>query len=718
MSVQPDPSQALIHSLSELEIKVAKLEQQVFEKDKQVASARSLIDSLREEIAVLREQNLAALKEVDLRGEQMVAIQESYERSTSWRLTRPLRWLSEKRGGAQQAQAPAMQTTQFQPVEVSGVAGNVKPIEEAVADHHDYGEWVRRFDTPASHDGSSGSNTLVTVCSIIRPGVQQERVIAEMKAMHAKLQSQLHGRWEWLVVCEPVTAAELRGLSSADERVCVIEAPEANGWPWTALNLAIHAAKGSWFLWVDERLRLRDHALELALTHLDLHPAVRMLYADNDCIDQDGLRSNPVFRCDANPDLLLATDYLGKFVLFCREDLLALGTCNAELPSWSRHDLLLRLSERWGTTQAPIAHLPLILTHDLTETPTDHDSPTATTEPVFFPAWGLDTSAGANADATGTASLVQAHLNRLGRNAVALPHSTILDACHVRFGLPAQPPGVGIVIPTRDNLGVLSVCLQTLLQNSTYPDLQVVVVDNGSCKPETLHYLQAITDPRVKVIRDDTPFNFSRLINLGTKAVRGEILCLLNNDMQITQPDWLEEMVGWAIQDGVAAVGARLWYGEGLLQHGGIVLGIQGIAGHAHKFLKMGDSGYMNRAELHQTMSAVTGACMVVRRSVYEELRGFDEALGVAYNDVDFCLRARKAGYRNVWTPHAEMIHHESISRGFEDSPEKQARFQREAGLMRERWGEWLADDPAYNPNLTLEHEDFGLAWPPRKRSS
>nr|MCU0762429.1 glycosyltransferase [Hydrogenophaga sp.] len=191
-----------------------------------------------------------------------------------------------------------------------------------------------------------------------------------------------------------------------------------------------------------------------------------------------------------------------------------------------------------------------------------------------------------------------------------------------------------------------------------------------------------------------------------------------NNDMQITQPDWLEEMVGWALQDGVAAVGARLWYGEGQLQHGGIILGIQGIAGHAHKFLKKGEPGYMNRAELHQTMSAVTGACMVVRRNVFDELGGFDEALGVAYNDVDFCLRARKAGYRNVWTPHAEMIHHESISRGFEDSPEKQARFQREAALMRERWGDWLADDPAYNPNLTLEHEDFGLAWPPRKRSS
>lgn len=714
-----------MHSLSELEIKVAKLEQQVFERNKQVESAQTLIASLRAEIALLREQNLAALKEVDLRGEQMVALREGYERSTSWRVTRPLRWLRERRHGtahvlsAAALPAPAMST------DAVHTAASVEPVEEAVADRHDYTEWIRRFDAlatneppqTASGDGGALPNVVTTVCSIIRPDVSQERSVQALQEMQATLLDQQYTRWEWLVVCEPSMVEGLQAWSGIDERIRVVETVVPTDSPWQAWNLAVQAAKGTWLLWLDDRLRMRSHALRVALEHLLRHPMARLLYADNDCVDELGLRRQPEFRCDANPDLLLATDYLGRFVLFHRDDLLKVGACSTALAAGHRHDLLLRLTEHWTPGAATIAHLPQILTHELSNGPGAHAAPEGT-DAVFFPAWDLGTHNPATTQPDQIAPVVQAHLDRLGYQGVARPHPRLANACHVRFGLPAKPPRVGIVVPTRDNVGVLSVCLQTLLQQSTYPDIDVVVVDNGSVKPDTLAYLEAIQDTRVKVVRDDAPFNFSRLINLGARTVSGEVLCLLNNDMQITQPDWLEEMVGWAIQDGVAAAGARLWYGEGLLQHGGIILGIQGMAGHAHKFLKKGDPGYMNRAELHQTMSAVTGACMVVRRSVYEELRGFDEALGVAYNDVDFCLRARKAGYRNVWTPHAEMIHHESISRGFEDSPEKQARFQREAALMRERWGEWLADDPAYNPNLTLEHEDFGLAWPPRKRSS
>lgn len=719
-----DPS-ALMRSFAELEIRVAKLEQQVFEKDKQIASARTLIDSLRGEIAVLREQNIAALEEVDLRGEQMVALRESYERSTSWRVTRPLRWLSELRGGAKPAQVPAPLPAQTVPVEVVNTAGGVEPVDEAVADRHDYSEWVRRFDMLAAHeaplsastDGDALPNTVVTVCSIIRPGASQERTVTALEEMRASLLNQQYTHWEWLVVCEPFMAERLRVWNGSDERIRVVEAVVRTDSPWQAWNLAAQTAKGTWLLWVDDQLLLRSHALRVAMEHLQRHPTARLLYADNDFVDEHGLRSQPEFRCDANPDLMLATDYLGRFALFHCEDLLKVGACDTTLPSGHRHDLFLRLTEHWTPGAATLAHLPQIVVHELTDGPKTHSEPESTGS-VFFPAWGLDANDPETEHPDHTPALVQAHLNRMGCNSVALPHPRLANACHVRFQLPPSPPRVGIIIPTRDNVGVLSVCLQTLLQQSTYPDIEVVVVDNGSAKPETLAYFEAIEDRRVRVVRDDAPFNFSRLINIGANSVRGDVLCLLNNDLQITQPDWLEEMVGWALQDGVAAVGARLWYGEGQLQHGGIILGIQGIAGHAHKFLKKGEPGYMNRAELHQTMSAVTGACMVVRRNVFDELGGFDEALGVAYNDVDFCLRARKAGYRNVWTPHAEMIHHESISRGFEDSPEKQARFQREAALMRERWGDWLADDPAYNPNLTLEHEDFGLAWPPRKRSA
>jgi len=594
----------------------------------------------------------------------------------------------------------------------------VQPEDLAVADQHDYVEWVRRFDTITAGQQQllaekalkASSSVRVTLLSVFpAPHASSEVAsLACLQAVRDGLIEQHHANWEWLIVGNPGALQVLKPWASADDRIRLMEAEVSEMAPGKALNAALERASGKWVAWVDGKVRLRAHALQAALEHLQAHAAAQVLYADEDRMDEHGQRSAPSFRCEANLDLLLSIDYLGQFVLFRREDLVDIGGWSGSLRAGHRHDLLLRLSERWEQPAQAIAHVPHLLSHRLT-TP---DAPAQSAE-ALLPCC-IDADAVASDDREFVPAVVQAHLARQGLNGLALPHPTLPDACRVRFTLPETPPRVGIVIPTRDNVGVLSVCLESLLQESTYPDLRVVVVDNGSVKPETLAYLEGIDDPRVQVLRDDAPFNFSRLINRGASAVEGEVLCLLNNDMQITQPDWLEEMVGWALQDGVAAVGARLWYGEGTLQHGGIVLGIQGVAGHAHKHLAKGAPGYLNRAVLHQTMSAVTGACMVVRRAVFDEVGGFDEALGVAYNDVDFCLRARRAGYRNVWTPHAEMIHHESVSRGFEDSPEKQARFQREAALMRERWADWLDHDPAYNPNLTLEHEDFGLAWPPR----
>jgi GT2 family glycosyltransferase len=177
-------------------------------------------------------------------------------------------------------------------------------------------------------------------------------------------------------------------------------------------------------------------------------------------------------------------------------------------------------------------------------------------------------------------------------------------------------------------------------------------------------------------------------------------------------------MIGLAIQPGVGAVGARLWYPNDTLQHGGCITGIGGVAGHSHKHLPKEHFGYFARAQLIQTLSVVTAACLVIKKSIYQEVDGLDEVnLKVAFNDVDFCLRVREAGYRNIWTPYAELYHHESATRGYEDTPEKQARFRDEVLYMQKRWGSLLNEDPAYNPNLTLEHEDFSLAWPPRVTS-
>jgi GT2 family glycosyltransferase len=221
-----------------------------------------------------------------------------------------------------------------------------------------------------------------------------------------------------------------------------------------------------------------------------------------------------------------------------------------------------------------------------------------------------------------------------------------------------------------------------------------------------------------RVVQLDIPFNYSTLNNYGVTQSHGEIIALVNNDIEVINREWLSEMVSLAISPATGAVGAKLYYSDTKLQHGGVILGIGGVAGHSHKYFQKHTPGYFGRLIHRQNLSAVTAACLVVRKEVYCEVGGLDEQnLAVAFNDVDFCLRLSDAGYRNIWTPHAELYHHESVSRGAEDTIEKQTRFSNEVSYMQKRWGERLVFDPAYNPNLTLEHENFALAFPPRRKS-
>jgi GT2 family glycosyltransferase len=743
MTHDTNQSKALMQALSTLEIKLSKLEQQLHTSEALQSIALQArneeIAGLKEMIKVLQAQHASALQEIELRGDRLVQLQRSFESSTSWRVTRPLRWAMERLRGSSEG-VPQTPPVAYEVPEPAHVASPAEPspevgkkgegqwvgkwdnesqlLQSLGTQREDYGTWVEQFDseptaapTTGSPEVQAGAQTpKISVISIASGPEDSNPAMQAVESMHSTLCLQTLPDWEWVLGGSAAFTEALNAWSTQDGRVRLLhETPESHS-PWDRLNAAVRQARGEWVVLLDDQTHLRKHALQAALKRCQARPAARAVYADDDLLDAQGTCSTPSFRCEANMDLLSSTDYLGPFLMLRREDLIAIGGWNASLLAGHRHDLLLRLREQWPAPDEALLHVPRVLSHRLTAPLDESGIGTG-----FLSGW-MEPDDPYMKASEAVPSIVQAHLSRTGLRGTAHPHPSLAGACRIRFDLPSPPPRVGIVIPTRDNVGVLSICIESLLQHTTYPDLRVLVVDNGSVKPETLAYLQAIEDPRVKVLRDDAPFNFSRLVNQGAAAVDGDVLCLLNNDMQITQPDWLEEMVGWAIQDGVAAVGARLWYGEGTLQHAGIVLGIQGVAGHVHKNLPKGEAGYLHRAVLHQTMSAVTGACMVVRRSVFDELGGFDEDLGVAYNDVDFCLRARRAGLRNVWTPHAEMIHHESVSRGFEDSPEKLQRFQREKALMRSRWSEWLDDDPAYNPNLTLAHEDFGLAWPPRSR--
>ena len=218
------------------------------------------------------------------------------------------------------------------------------------------------------------------------------------------------------------------------------------------------------------------------------------------------------------------------------------------------------------------------------------------------------------------------------------------------------------------------------------------------------------------MLRDERPFNFAALNNYAVDRTKGEVVCFLNDDTEVISGEWLAEMVGQLVQPGVGAVGAKLYYEDGRIQHAGVVLGIRGVAGHSHRLFDRLSPGYSGHLQLAHRMSAVTAACMVVRREAWEQVHGFDEQnLPIAFNDVDLCLRLQEAGWSLVWTPYAELFHRESISRGPDDVGPRADAFRREAVYMEQRWGfDWLRQDPFYNPNLTLDAEDFSLAWPPR----
>jgi GT2 family glycosyltransferase len=286
----------------------------------------------------------------------------------------------------------------------------------------------------------------------------------------------------------------------------------------------------------------------------------------------------------------------------------------------------------------------------------------------------------------------------------------------VRYALPDPAPLVSIIVPTRNALALVRTCLESLLRETEYAPYEVLLIDNQSDDAEALAYFAALAErPEVRLIRYDAPFNFAAINNFGAAAARGSVLVLLNNDIEITQRDWLAELVRYASRPQNGVVGAKLLYPDQTIQHAGVVVGFGGVAGHIGIREPRNYPGQMSRCRIAQNLTGVTAACLAVRKAVYEEAGGMDAAsLGIAFNDIDLCLKVAALGYRNVWTPHVELVHRESATRGHEDTPEKQARFAQEIEFMQRKWGDALMQDPAYNPNLDLERQPFALAFPPR----
>ncbi|MFM0328571.1 glycosyltransferase family 2 protein [Paraburkholderia strydomiana] len=469
-----------------------------------------------------------------------------------------------------------------------------------------------------------------------------------------------------------------------------------NGHISASSNTALELATGEFVGLLDHDDELHPLALYCVVEMLNAHPDAALIYSDEDKISEEGERSDPYFKCDFNYDLFLSQNMISHFGVYKTSVLRDIGGFRTGLEGSQDYDLALRVIDRVG--HGVVYHVPRALYH-----------------------WRVipeSTASGHDAKPYARTAAVRAIDDHLVRNNIKARtvHAPGTEAFNkVVYALPEKLPSVEIIIPTRDCAALVKQCVESVLQKSTYSNFRITILDNGSVKPETHELFERLQgDERVKVMRDDSPFNYSALNNRVALTSTADLICLMNNDIEVISADWLEEMVSVALQPRVGAVGAKLLYPDETIQHGGVVLGVGGIASHAHKHLPNAMVGYFARARLRQTMSAVTAACLLIRRSIYTEVGGLDEQLRVAYNDIDFCLRVRQAGYRNVWTPYAELYHYESATRGAEDTPEKISRFNQESELIRQRWGDLLMNDPYYSPNLTLTADDFSFAWPSR----
>lgn len=493
------------------------------------------------------------------------------------------------------------------------------------------------------------------------------------------LGAQLCAKWKLTVVSNAPAPDPLF------QQLEVLEWVTVEGDPEAAIAEIARRSNAAWIGFVNAGDCLHPRAIFACLASANVHAEWRMLYTDEDAITAHGVRCDPRFKPDFNLELLRSMPYLGGLTLIRggMQPVLADGAA-ARTPVWSC-DTALRLYERFG--ESAIGHIPEVLYHRRRPA---GEGPAAEAE---------------------YRTCVDGHLKRSGVSA-KVGAGLVAGTNFIEY-IPPRWPLVSIIVPTRDRLTLLEPCIESLLQRTRYPAFEVLVVDNDSRDPDALAYLKALParDRRVRVLSFPDAYNFSTMNNVAARAAGGEYLLLLNNDTLIVQPNWLERMMAQAQRPDVGIVGCRLVYPDKRIQHAGVILGMghNGVGEHTFLGQSMNAPGYMNRAQVAQEFSAVTGACLLIRRSVYDEVGGLDqENLAVMYNDIDLCLKVRSQGYRVIWTPFSTLVHHcgASLQDGYYGDPAKLEQARREAAAMLDRWLPILCADPAYNRNLSLVRMD------------
>lgn len=466
-----------------------------------------------------------------------------------------------------------------------------------------------------------------------------------------------------------VVITSLQNQLGVDPEVLVVDDP----------NKGLAAANGDWVVLTNPAQRFHPASV-FALSQAAQNPEVHLLVADG-CYETDGQATSIWANPPWNLDLILEGEGAGPLVAVRRAVALEVGPVVSDV--WATPtDLALKVVAAHG--EASVAQVP-------------------------FP---LVTSVGSQAHELD--QVVAQHLEQACPQAKVLPGLTS-GTRHVQWPLPQPAPLVSVLIPTKDRAALLERCLTGLYQHTEYPNIEIILVDHQSTEAAAQKILaQSAERPNTQVLQFSGPFNFAAMNNLAAQAAKGEVLCLLNNDTEVTHPGWLTELVAQVSRPEVGAVGPMLRYPDGTVQHAGLHPNLGSLYGHGHKHFPPENFGYRNRLATAHRVAAVTGACLVTPKSLWTELGGMDEAFAVAYNDVDYCLQVRQVGHQVMWTPYAELIHHESVSRGYDEHPKEGDRLAREAGLLQQRWADSFADDPAYSPNLTWEDTNFSLSDNPR----
>lgn len=468
-----------------------------------------------------------------------------------------------------------------------------------------------------------------------------------------------------------------------------------NGHISACSNTCLSMATGHYVLLLDHDDLLPEHSLLYLVNALQGNDDFLLIYADEDKVDDSANRFDPHFKPEWNQDLLYSQNYIGHPVLFKTQRVNNLGGFRIGTEGSQDHDLLLRYTA--NITASQVHRIPKILYHWRV-----HKESTA----AHPDAKDYTTQAGIKA---------LQHIFSTLQYKIKISQGEFSNTYRIHWPLPEQLPLVTLIVPTHNGYEILKTCITSILEKTNYKSYEILIVNNRTDCELTLSFIKNTVqnNHQVQMINWDYPFNFSAINNFAASHAKGSIIGLINNDIEVISPDWLTEMVSHAIRPDIGCVGSKLYYPNNTVQHAGVILGIGGIAGHAHKYYDKQQPGYFSRLHLIQNLSAVTAACLIVRKEIYDQVSGLDQKnLPIAFNDVDFCIRVREAGYRNLWTPYAELYHHESVSRGAEDTPEKQKRAITEIKYMQSKWGELLQKDPAYNPNLTLDHEDFSLKIP------